>query len=129
VAPQALFYHLVKTLPADLKPSKRALRRMTTMHRNRFVTYYRNLHTAEFLLALPILLLGSSLKPFTFEMGLGRKLAYALAIAPVTWYAFALAALTRFPQHAEKRRRILQRRRRESFWYLKEILRRKHYTE
>jgi len=129
VAPQALFYHIVKTLPRDLRLSRRALRRMTNMHRNRFVTYYRNLYTAEFLLALPILLLGSSLKPFTFELSLGRKLAYAIAIAPITWYAFAVAALTRFPQHAEKRRRILQRRRQGSFWFLKEILTRRHYTE
>jgi len=129
VAPQALFYHLVKNLPGDLKASRRVLNRMTNMHRNRFVTYYRNLYTAEFLLALPILLLASALKPFTFQMSLKRKLAYAVAIIPVTWYAFALAVLTRFPEHAEKRRRILQRRRRGSFWFLKEILRRRHYTE
>jgi len=129
VAPEALFYHLVKTVPADLKPSRRALRRMVGMHRNRFVTYFRNLHTGEFLLALPVLLLGSSLKPFTFEMSLGRKLAYALAIVPVTWHSLALAALTRFPHQAEKRRRILQRRRREPYWFLKQILRRKHYKE
>jgi GT2 family glycosyltransferase len=128
VAPGAMCYHLVKTLPADLKPSRRALKRMVNMHRNRFVTYYRNMHTTEFLLALPILLVGSSLKPFTFEMSLGRKLAYALAIIPVTWYAFAEAALTRFPQQTEKRRRILQRQRREPYWLLKEILQRKHYT-
>jgi hypothetical protein len=99
------------------------------MHRNRFVTYYRNMHTAEFLLALPVLLLASPLKPFTFLMGLGRKLAFAAAAVPVTWYAFALAALTRFPQHAEERRRILQRRRRERFWFLKQILTRRHYRE
>jgi hypothetical protein len=120
---------LVKTLPADLKPSRRTLQRMVNMHRNRFVTYDRNMHTAEFLLALPVLLLGSPLKPFTFEMSLRRKLAYALAIVPVTWYALMLAALTRFPQQTEKRRRILQRRRREPFWFLKQILSRKHYKE
>lgn len=129
VAPEALFYHLVKTVPADLKPSKRALRRMVTMHRNRFVTYYRNMHSVEFLLALPVLLLGSSLKPFTFKMSLGRKLAYALAIMPITWYSLTLAAVTRFPIQAEKRRRILQRRRRETFWFLKQILTRQHFDE
>ncbi len=129
VAPEAVFFHIVKTVPADLKPSRRVLRRMVGMHRNRFVTYYRNMHTAEFLLALPVLLLGSPLKPFTFKMSLGRKLAYALAIVPVTWYAFAEAALIHFPRHAEKRRRILQRRRREPFWFLKQIMRRQHYNE
>jgi GT2 family glycosyltransferase len=129
IAPEALFYHLVKTVPADLKPSRRALQRMVGMHRNRFVTYYRNMHTSEFLLALPVLLLGSCLKPFTFKMSLGRKLTYALAIVPITWYSFALAAVTRFPIQVEKRRRILQRRRRESFWFLKQIMRRKHYKE
>lgn len=128
VAPEALFYHLA-TPPRDLKPSRWRLRRMVNMHRNRFVTYYRNMHTAEFLLALPVLLLASPLKPFTFLMGLGRKLAFAAAAVPVTWYAFAQAALTRFPQHAEERRRILQRRRREPFWFLKQILTRRHYTE
>jgi GT2 family glycosyltransferase len=129
VVPDALFYHLAKTVPTDLKPSGRTLQRMVRMHRNRFIAYYRNMHTAEFLLALPVLLLGSPLKPFTFKMGLGRKLAYAAAIVPVTWYAFAQALLIHFPRHAEKRRRILQRRRREPFWFLKQILRRKHYNE
>lgn len=129
VVPEALFYHLVKTVPADLKPSRRALRRMVGMHRKRFATYFRNMHTAEFLLTLPVLLLGSPLKPFTFKMSLGRKLAYAAAIVPITWYAFAQAALIHFPRHAEKRRRILQRRRREPFWFLVQILRRKHYKE
>jgi hypothetical protein len=129
VVPEALFYHLAKNVPAGLKPSRRTLRRMTHMHRNRFVAYYRSMHTAEFLLALPVLLLGSPLKPFTFIMSLGRKLAYAAAIVPVTWYAFAQAALIHFPRHAEKGRSILQRRRQEPFWLLKQIIRRKSYNE
>jgi GT2 family glycosyltransferase len=129
VAPKALFYHLVKVVPADLKPSKQVLRRMVGMHRNRFVTYFRNMHTSEFLLALPILFIGSSLKPFTFEMSLGRKLAYAMAIVPVTLYAMTLAMLTCFPHQVGKRRRILCLRRRENYWFLKQILNRKHYTE
>jgi GT2 family glycosyltransferase len=129
VVPQAVFYHLAKNVPATLRASWRTLRRMEHMHRNRFIAYYRNMHTAEFLLALPVLLLGSPLKPFTFIMGLGRKLAYAAAIVPVTCYAFAEALVINFPQHAEKRRRILERRRREPFWFLKEILRRKSYRE
>ena len=128
VAPQALFYHLAGA-PTHLKLSRRMIKRMVRLHRNRFVTYYRNLHTAELLLAMPVLLLGSPLKPFAFQMSLGRKLAYAMAIVPVTWYAFAQAAFTRFPQHAEKRRRILNRRRRERFWFLKQILVRKQYKE
>lgn len=126
VVPRALFYHLAGA-PTNLKPTRRMTQRMVRLHRNRFVTYYRNMHTAEFLLALPVLLLGSPLKPFAFEMSLERKLAYSMAIVPVTWYAFAQAALTHFPQHAEKRRRILQRRRRESFWFLKQILSRRQY--
>jgi hypothetical protein len=87
------------------------------------------MHTAEFILALPVLLLGAPLKPFAFEMSLGRKLIYAMAIVPVTWYAFVQAAVTRFPQQAEKRRRILKKRRRERFWFLKQILARKQYKE
>jgi GT2 family glycosyltransferase len=129
VVPEAVFYHLAKNVPARLKLSWRTLQRMVHMHRNRLVAYYRNMHTAEFILALPVLLLGSPLKPFTFMMSLGRKLAYAAAIVPVTWYAFAQAALIHFPRHAEKRRRILQRRRREPFWFLKQIIRRKSYNE
>jgi len=129
VVPEALFYHLAKNIPGSLEPSRRTLRRMVRMHRNRFVTYYRNMHTAEFLLALPLLLFGSPLKPFTFEMSLGRKLAYAATIVPVTWYAFAQALLVHFPRHAEERRRILKRRRREPFWFLKQIIRRRSYSE
>jgi GT2 family glycosyltransferase len=129
VAPQALFYHIVKTVPADLKPSRKAVRRMVGMHYKRFVTYYRNMHTAEFLLALPVLLFGSPLKPFTFALSPGRKLLYAAAIVPVTWYALVQAALFHFPRHAEKRRRILLQRRRKPFWFLKQILRRKRYAE
>jgi GT2 family glycosyltransferase len=129
IAPKSLFYHIVKTVPGDLKPSKRALNRMVGLHRNRFVTYFRNMHTAEFILALPVLILGSSFKPFTFELNIPRKLAYAVAIFPITWYALALAFFTRIPQQREKRRRILKRRRREPYWFLKQILQRKHYNE
>jgi hypothetical protein len=102
---------------------------MINMHRNRFVTYFRNMHTAEFLFALPILLLASPLKPFTFEIPILRKFAYGIAIIPVTWYAFFQALITRFPMQTEKRQRILQKRRMEPYWFLKEILHRHHYEE
>jgi GT2 family glycosyltransferase len=125
VAPGALFYHLVKTVPGDLKISSRTLKRMVGMHRNRFVVYFRNMDTLEFLLALPILLFGSPLKPITFNITLWRKIIYALAIIPVTWYSLILALLTRFPQQKEKRRRILEKRQTDRFWLLNLILFRK----
>jgi GT2 family glycosyltransferase len=128
VQPKALFYHLAGG-STILEPSRRVLQRMVRLHRNRFTTYYRNMHNVEFLLALPVLLFGAPLKPFAFEMPLGRKLVYALVIVPVSWYSLAKAAVTRFPQHAERRRRILQRRRRESLWFLKQILTRRQYKE
>ncbi len=129
IAPQSLFYHIVKTLPGELKPSKRTIKRMVNMHRNRFLVYYRNMHTSEFLLALPILLLASPLKPFTFEIPFLRKIAYGLAIIPVTWFAFAQALVTRFPKQVEKRRNILAKRRKGPYWLLSEILTRQQYKE
>lgn len=128
VAPSALFYHLAGA-PTNLKPTKRMFQRMLRLHRNRFVTYYRNMHTAEFLLALPVLFIGSPLKPFAFEMSLGRQLLYALVIIPVTLFAFVQAALKQFPEHVEKRLSILNKRRQEPFWYLKQILLRRQYKE
>lgn len=128
LAPHAVFYHLTTT-PAELRPSKRTLRLMLRMHRNRFITYYRNMHTVEFLLALPLLLLGSPLKPFSFTMSRWRKLAYALVIVPVTWFACLQAILIHFPRHREKRQRILRRRRLEPFWFLKQIVQRNQFKE
>jgi GT2 family glycosyltransferase len=128
VAPKALFYHLAGA-PTNLKPTKRMFDRMVRLHRNRFVTYYRNLYTPEFLLSLPVLFIGSPLKPFAFDISLGRKFLYALVIIPVTLLAFIQAAVIRFPQHAEKRANILQKRNRESFWFLKQILLRRQFNE
>jgi hypothetical protein len=97
--------------------------------RNRFITFYKNMHNAEFLLALPLIWLGSIVKLRTLPLRPVKRTVYAFGLMPFTLFSFVMAMI-RSPRYAEERRRILKRRRRGRFWLLKELWRRRppHWT-
>lgn len=121
--PTALAYH-------ERNPSRRlGLNRKTArmaylITRNRFITYYKNMYGLEFLLALPLLYMGSFTKVRALELGLARKTLYALGLIPYTLFSL-FAAAARFPRYAGQRRYILSNSPRGRFWLLSELLRRR----
>lgn len=120
--PSAAMYH-------ERAPSRRvllnqkSLRNAFLVTRNRFITFYKNMHGLEFLLALPLLCLGSIIKLRTFPVRPARRLVYALGLVPFTLWSLVVAAL-RFPQYAEERRYIRSHSKRGRFWLLKELWKR-----
>jgi GT2 family glycosyltransferase len=104
--------------------SKRSLFMAFLVTRNRFITFYKNMHGLEFLLALPLICMGSIVKLRTLPMRPAKRAVYALGLVPFTIFSLG-AAVSRFPRHAEDRRRILSTSRRGRYWLLSELWKRK----
>jgi GT2 family glycosyltransferase len=103
--------------------SKKTFRMAYLVTRNRFITFYKNMHTLEFLLALPLIFMGSIIKLRTLPMGWLKKTIYALGLVPYTFYSL-IVAVARFPMYAQERAYILGNSPRGKFWLLKELWRR-----
>lgn len=100
--------------------TKKTIRMAYLVTRNRFITFYKNMHTVEFLLALPLIFLGSIIKLRTLPMGWVKKTIYALGLIPYTLYAL-IVAVARFPKYSQERAYILKNSPRGKFWLLKEL--------
>ena len=104
--------------------SKRTLRMAFLVTRNRFITFYKNMFCIEYLLALPLIFLGSIIKLRTLPMGGVKKTIYALGLIPFTFYALIMAVI-RFPKYAKERAYILKNSPHGKFWLLKELWKRR----
>lgn len=120
--PTAICYHHRE---GRAEPSRTTLRRTALATRNRFLVYMKNMHWGEFLLALPLLFVGSIAKMGTMVSSPVKRLIYGVGLVPFTAYYLA-AALVRVPRYLPERRRILARRARHHprSWLLRELLRR-----
>lgn len=91
LVPTAVVYH-------DLRPSTSlswtTLRKTLLIMRNRFLAYYKNMDTSEFLTFLPWLVIGAPLKPGELALGRMKSLLYAIGIVPLVPIALGWAALT-----------------------------------
>lgn len=118
--PSAFIYH--EQHPSRrLGFNRRSLQRAYLVIRNRFITFYKNMYTVEYLLALPLLFMGSLTKVRTLELGFAKKTVYTIALIPYTFFSF-IAALLYLPRYAEQRRYILSHSKRGKFWLLNELL-------
>lgn len=99
---------------------KKTMRMAYLVTRNRFITFYKNMHTLEYLLALPLIFMGSIIKLRTLPMGTLKKAVYALGLIPYTLFALFLAVI-RFPKYAKDRAYILKHSPHDKFWLLKEL--------
>jgi GT2 family glycosyltransferase len=104
--------------------NKKGLRMAFLVTRNRFITFYKNMQGLEFLLALPLVCLGSIVKLRTLPLGRIRRMVYALGLVPYTLASLFLAVV-RFPRYAKERRYILNHSQRGRFWLLRELWKRR----
>lgn len=102
---------------------KKSLRMTYLVTRNRFLTFYKNMYALEYLLALPLVSMGSIIKLRTLPMKTMKRVVYALGLIPFTLFALFMAVL-RFPSYARNRSYILSHRPYGKFWLLKELWRR-----
>jgi GT2 family glycosyltransferase len=100
--------------------NKKGLRMAFLVTRNRFITFYKNMRGLEFLLALPLICLGSIVKLRTLPMSRARKVVYAVGLVPYTLFSLCMAVI-RFPRYARERSYILNHSQRGRFWLLKEL--------
>jgi GT2 family glycosyltransferase len=103
--------------------SKKTFRMAYLVTRNRFITFYKNMHTLEYLLMLPFIFMGSIIKLRTLPMGVGKKTLYALGLIPYTLFSLFMAVI-RFPRYSSERAYILKKSPHGKFWLLKELWRR-----
>lgn len=99
---------------------KKSIRMTYLVTRNRFITFYKNMYALEFLLALPLISMGSIIKLRTLPMGNIKRAVYALGLVPFTLFSFLMAAV-RFPAYARERSYVLSHRPYGKFWLLKEL--------
>lgn len=104
--------------------NKKGLRMAFLVTRNRFITFYKNMQGLEFLLALPLICLGSIVKLRTLPMGRFKRMVYALGLVPYTLLSLFMAMI-RFPRYAQERRYVLGHSRRGRFWLIKELWKRR----
>lgn len=122
-APKAFFYH-------EQNPSRRlhfnqkSVLRAHRVIRNRFITFYKNMYTLEFILALPLLFMGSFTKIQTLDLNIAKKTIYTIGLIPFSFISVFVAFFS-FPRYAEKRRHILSHSQRGRFWLLKELVTRR----
>ena len=103
--------------------SKKSIRMAYLVTRNRFITFYKNMYALEYLLALPLIFLGSIIKLRTLPMKPLKKVIYALGLIPFTFITLILAVI-RFPRYAKERSYILSNSPHGKFWLLKQLWRR-----
>jgi GT2 family glycosyltransferase len=117
--PTAICYH--QRAPSRRSSfNKKSMRMAYLVTRNRFITFYKNMYLMEFLLALPLIFMGSIIKLRTLPVNPIIKTIYALGLIPFTFFAL-LMALFRFPRYAQKRSYILSNSPHGRFWLLKEL--------
>lgn len=100
--------------------SKKSLRMAYLVTRNRFITFYKNMYFFEYLLALPLICMGSIIKLRTLPMNALKKTVYALGLIPFTFFALVMAVL-RFPSYSKERSYILSNSPHGRYWLLKEL--------
>lgn len=103
--------------------NKKTFRMAYLVTRNRFITFYKNMFTLEYLLALPLIFMGSIIKLRTLPMGWLKKTFYALGLVPYTFFSLIVAVI-RFPQYAKERAYILKNRPYDRLWLLRSLWRR-----
>ncbi len=91
--------------------------------RNRIHVFYKNMGSLEFLIYLPLMLLGGSFKIFEFPLTTFRKYLYFLPFSLFSMMCMGRAILG-LPQFASLRRQIISRRQGTDFSILKWVLRR-----
>jgi GT2 family glycosyltransferase len=118
-APSSAAYHQRAASRRSLL-NRKGLRMAYLVTRNRFITFYKNMFGLEFLLALPLVFMGSIIKLRTMPLSLTKKVVYTLGLIPYTFFSFVVA-LFRFPKYAANRAYILKNRPYGRLWLFKKL--------
>jgi GT2 family glycosyltransferase len=106
VIPRAVVFHL-HTLRANLTPA--TFTHTVRIVRNRFLSFFKVMSLPEFLLAMPLFVLGGPINVTEFGLSRPQRLLYGLFLVPVTAAAL-LVTVWQLRHYREKRRQVLVRR-------------------
>jgi GT2 family glycosyltransferase len=121
--PAAAYYHR-HPFNTKMKLTQRLVNRLRRLQRNKALTFYKNMHTLEFLACLPFYLFGGALKPLVYgeRFSLAQRLVNVLGLEFFVWWGFLTAVFQYFPKFADKRRMSLKNRRQPPFWFFKQLM-------
>jgi GT2 family glycosyltransferase len=127
--PAAAYYHC-HPFNTKLTLTRRLGTRLRRLQRNKALTFYKNMHTLEFLAFLPFYLFGGALKPLVYgeRFSLAQRFFNVLALEVFVGWGFLTAVFQYFPRFAEKRRMSLTSRRQPRFWFFKQLMARPGLT-
>ena len=119
--PTSVVYHY-NSFAMKAGPDKKSLQKSVHIVRNRIIAFYKNMTNIEFILFLPLLLVGAPLKVRELGWSLRKQFLYGVGAIPVTVLSLqqALLLLDRF---VDKRKRNLNQWRHGEWWLLKKVLR------
>ena len=118
VATRAAVYHF-HTLQDSLSP--RSFVRVVRIIRNRLLAFWKNSTWPEFMLLGSVTLAGAPFNAGQFGLPLKKRLIYSALLVPPTFIA-AFAAVVAMPWYADRRRQVLDGRRRGSWWLARAML-------
>lgn len=124
MVPTSILYHR-NPLSVKVWPDLATARQISRLISNKIIAYFKSMNLLEFILFLPLLLIGTPCKVTMLPWSGLRKAVYLLASIPLTFFAFA-RAVTELPRFIDKRRRVLEQRQGGRFWLIKQIVARPH---
>ena len=122
LVPASVLYHK-NSAPMKVSPDFRTFKKMSNLIRDRFLIYFKNMSTVEFLSFLPLLIFAAPFKVREVGWSKNRQIFYGILSLPLVLYSFlkAMGSLSKFRQ---KREEILMKRKREKWWLLRELYKR-----
>jgi hypothetical protein len=118
--PTSVVYHF-NSFAMKAGSDKKSLQITVQIIRNRIIAFYKNMTNLEFILFLPLLLIGAPFKVRELGWSLKKQLLYGLGAIPVTALGL-LQALSKLNRFTDKRKQNLKHRKRCEWWLLKKVL-------
>jgi len=118
--PKSVAYHAVDW---RIKLNWRSLRKALWSTRNTILAFYKLSYVLEFIVLLPLILVGNLQKARQHALSRRAQWGYVLASIPQTVLGLT-AALMKFPAYRKKRHQMLSRRVTDRWWLLRQLLNR-----
>jgi GT2 family glycosyltransferase len=120
LVPDAVIHHHQEGL-ADPSPIWWFVKKHLWATSGRLLSFYKNMYLPEFLLALPLLVLGGALNARELRLPIWKRVVYGVGGAVLSLASVGIL-ITRFTEVRERRKRILKRRDNGRFWLLKKMV-------
>lgn len=119
LVPTSILYHDQQAQDSSIGGN---LRKASLITKNRFLVFFKNMYLPEYLLFLPLLMVGAPFKVTELGWKGPKQFVHVLGSMPMTLWCFFRAVLD-FPKYLDRRRKILATRKEGKFWLLRRLMR------